>query len=86
LSAPTSRSAFKNIGTPILIMVKSAVNILLVAGFALAMLYVFVYYTQPSGASGAFAAAPGAGSALFAVAVAVLALFGLWQSKLYNKK
>jgi hypothetical protein len=66
-------------------MVKSAVNILLVAGFALAILYVFVYFAQPSGASGAFVAAPGASSALFAVAVAVLALFGIWQSKIYNK-
>ncbi len=67
-------------------MVKSAVNILLVAGFALAMLYVFVYFTSaPSHLSGAFTAAPGAGSALFAVAVAVLALFGIWQSKAYKK-
>ncbi|MEM5814757.1 MAG: hypothetical protein QXD77_02985 [Candidatus Aenigmatarchaeota archaeon] len=63
-------------------MVKSAVNILLVAGFALAVLYAFAYFTGASSQpSGAFTAAPGAGSALFAVAIAVLALFGLWQGR-----
>jgi hypothetical protein len=68
-------------------MANNAVNILLVTGFGLAVLYAVVSFTQPSGSatSGAFAAATGVGGALFAGVLAVLALFGLWQSKAYKK-
>lgn len=66
-------------------MTKGPVSILLLAGFALAILYGVIYFTAPpSSSSGAFMAAPGAG-ALFAAVVAVLALVGLWQSHAYKK-
>ena len=67
-------------------MDRRAVNILLIVGLALAVMYVFVYFSgYGSGSSGAFAAAPGAAHGFLAAVVAVLAMVGIWQGRKQNK-
>ena len=67
-------------------MVRSPAGVLLIAGFALAAMYAVVYFTSPSGTSGAFTAAPGAGHALLALLVVVLAGAAVWQEHAYKKE
>jgi len=61
------------------------INVLLLTGIGLALMYAVVSFTAPEGASGAFVFAAGAGAGLFALVVVLLAAAGLWQSHAYKK-
>jgi hypothetical protein len=68
-----------------MIVMANPVNILLLAGIGLALMYAVVSFTSPPGTSGAFIFAAGAGAGLFALVVVLLAAVGLWQSHAYRK-
>jgi len=62
-------------------MTNQQVKILLAAGIVLAIMYLFVYFQNPSGTTGAFASSPSIGHTAFVAVIVILAFFGLWQSK-----